>query len=474
MKNINPEKKPRWLWPSLLLLSPCVTAAPVQITLAPAAIFNQSGSATGSVASLAVMDQSGVQDTASNYVSFLSPGSYYQGYRRYNVPLSISPRWIISLKVRANYYGPAKTQQLWTWRGYDWTRNTWVKIGTNNAVPNQWTTLTFNVFSAARLVNGNGELRLQLLSGTGTGNAKLDYEAVTVKYNNPGGPAIAGCPMFPANNIWNRRVDNLPVHAQSSQWIDTIGRFTGFHMDFGSGKWDGGPIGIPYNIVSAAHVPKYTLSFYYGNQSDAGPYPIPAAPLIEWGGDHHLLVVDTDLCRLYEIFDISRKNGQWRGGSGAIWNLTGNQLRPDTWTSADAAGLPMLPGLVAYDEIQTGAIKHALRFTTNCTSGYIWPAKHQAASGSCSNPPPMGARFRLKASYDISQYSPRMQVLLTAMKTYGIMLADNGSAWYVSGAPDERWDNDMLHELDQLTGDAFEAVDVSGVMVDPDSGEASP
>jgi len=285
------------------------------------------------------------------------------------------------------------------------------------------------------------------------------------------GPTIANCPMFPANNIWNARVDSLPTHPMSDSWIEGIGRGEGFHMDFGSGMWDGGPIGIPINVISGSTVNKYMLDFYYPDESDAGPYPIPDDPLIEYGSDHHILVVDTDDCMLYEIYDASFDGGNWSGGSGAVWDLTSNALRPETWTSADAAGLPILPGLVRYDEIAAGEIKHALRFTAEGTAGYTWPARHQT-SNLQNGIPPMGARFRLKADYDISSFPREMQVILQAMKSYGIILADNGSNWYVTGAPDERWDNDMLHLLDVLTGADFEAVDTSILMVDPNSGEA--
>ena len=285
------------------------------------------------------------------------------------------------------------------------------------------------------------------------------------------GPTLADCPMFPADNFWNTRVDNLPIHPNSDAWIESIGRDEGFHMDFGSGLWDGGPIGIPFNVVSSSSVNKYTFDFYYPDESDAGPYPIPENPNIEWGGDQHILVVDTDTCALYEIYDASFDNGAWSGGSGAIWNLNSNALRPADWTSADAAGLPILPGLARYDEIIGGEIKHALRFTAEETAGYTWPARHQTSDPQ-DGVPPMGARFRLKAGYDISSFPPEMQILLQAMKTYGIVLADNGSNWYVSGAPDERWDNDMLHLLDALTGNDFEAVDTSVWMVDANSGEA--
>lgn len=287
---------------------------------------------------------------------------------------------------------------------------------------------------------------------------------------SPGGPTIANCPMFPANNYWNARVDSLPTHPQSAAWVESIGAAEAFHMDFGSGEWDGGPIGIPYNIVAGSAVPKFEPEFYYPDESDAGPYPIPDDPNIEFGSDHHIIVVDTETCTLYEIFDASFADGQWFGGGGAIFDLHSNALRPDTWTSADAAGLPILPGLVRYDEILAGEINHALRFTVEDTAGYIWPARHLTADAQ-DGIPPMGARFRLKADYDISSFPQEMQVILQAMKTYGIILADNGSNWYVSGAPDERWDNDMLHLLDVLIGDDFEAVDTSVLMVDINSGE---
>lgn len=287
---------------------------------------------------------------------------------------------------------------------------------------------------------------------------------------------LGGCPLFPADNFWNTPVDKLPIHPKSNAWVNSIGREAGFHMDFGSGTWDGGPIGIPYNINTNTEgtTPNFTVNFDYADESDAGPYPIPSNPNIEYGSDHHILIVDSDTCHLYEIYDVRYEDGQWSGGSGAIWDLNSNALRPAGWTSADAAGLPILPGLVRYDEIAAGAIHHALRFTARHTNGYIWPARHLTSDDNAPNIPPMGARFRLKASFDISKYPPQLQITLQAMKTYGIVLADNGSNWYVSGAPDERWDNDMLHLLDDVTGDDFEVVDTSVMMVDPNSGAAKP
>ena len=309
---------------------------------------------------------------------------------------------------------------------------------------------------------------LRLLVIVGLGSQSIGVIPVSAGSVVPA--PLAGCSLFPPNNIWNVPVNNLPVHPRSDQWINTIGRSTGFHMDFGSGTWAGGPIGIPYNVVGAG-VPKVNVSFYYPSESDPGPYPIPSNPLVEYGSDHHILILDSTTCTLYELFDASYSGGRWRAGSGAIWSLSSNALRPDTWTSADAAGLPILPGLVRYDEILSGQINHAIRFTASSTNGYIWPARHLTSNNpSAPQIPPMGARFRLKASFNVSTYPPAMQVILNAMKTYGIILADNGSNWYVSGSPDHRWDNDMLHLLDDLTGNDFEAVDESGLMVDYNSG----
>ena len=288
------------------------------------------------------------------------------------------------------------------------------------------------------------------------------------------GPSLAGCPLFPGEDFWNRPVADLPVHARSEDWIDSIGRAQGLHMDFGSGTWDGGPIGIPYDVVPGNSTPRSTLDFYYPDESDPGPYPIPADPSIEWGGDHHVLIVDSDTCFLYEIYDISRDGPGWSAGSGAVWDLNSDRLRPAGWTSADAAGLPILPGLARYEEVAGGEIRHALRFTAEETNGYIWPARHLTSDDVRPEIPPMGARFRLKASFDISGFPPELQVLLQAMQTYGIVLADNGSSWCISGAPDPGWDDEMLHLLDEITGDDFEAVDTAGLMLDPDSGRAAP
>jgi hypothetical protein len=289
-------------------------------------------------------------------------------------------------------------------------------------------------------------------------------------------PAIGSCPVLPADNIWNTAVDQLPVSASSAAWVSTIGAAKTVHADFGSGLWDGGPIGIPYITVPGSQI-KYPATFTYADESDPGPYAIPLTAPIEGGsqstGDRHALAIDTDNCILYELYSAYPLAAQWSAGSGAIFNLHSNVLRPLGWTSTDAAGLPVFPGLVRYDEIAAGGIRHAIRFTVPQTQrAYVWPARHYASSLTGTQYPPMGARFRLRASFDISGYSAANQVILRALKKYGMLLADNGSSWYLSGAPDSRWDNEDLHKLGAIKGSDFEAVDVAGLMVDPTSGQA--
>jgi hypothetical protein len=293
-------------------------------------------------------------------------------------------------------------------------------------------------------------------------------------------PDLVGCPVFPGNNVWNVPIDDLPLDANSDAYVATIGVDAYVHADFGSGEWppgSGAPIGIPYVDVPGSQ-PLVPVTFYYDDESDPGPYPIPTDAPIEGGpdgtGDRHVLVLERDTCTLYEVFDAwPRSDGSWQAGSGAVFDLNSNALRPDGWTSADAAGLPILAGLVRYDEVASGEIRHALRFTAPQTrQHHIWPARHHASSLTDPQYPPMGQRFRLKADFDVSGFSPEVQVILNALKIYGMFLADNGSAWYISGVPDERWDNDILHELHQVHGSDFEAVDESALMSDPDSAKA--
>jgi hypothetical protein len=289
-------------------------------------------------------------------------------------------------------------------------------------------------------------------------------------------PTLGGCPMLPADNVWNARVDTLPVDTRSTEYVATIGAGTGLHADFGSGLWDGGPIGIPFVVVSGAQA-LVPISFDYDDESDPGPYPIPPDAPIEGGpeseGDRHVLVLDSDRCILYETWSTyPQQDGSWYAGSGAVFDLRSNALRPETWTSADAAGLPILPGMVRWDEVAAGEIRHAIRFTAARTRRtYVWPARHYASSSTDPARPPMGQRFRLKAAFDLSPFPAEVRTILMAMKLYGLVLADNGSNWFVSGVPDERWDNDTLRALAQVKGRDFEAVDVSGLMVHPDSGQ---
>ncbi|MFT4049228.1 MAG: hypothetical protein QM648_05240 [Solirubrobacterales bacterium] len=285
-------------------------------------------------------------------------------------------------------------------------------------------------------------------------------------------PTVKGaknCRVFPADNAWNQRVDALPVAGDSRDLIDSIGEHASAHADFGSGKWEGAPIGIPYVVVSSK-TKKRKVSFEYADESDRIRYPIPKNVPIEGGrrssGDRHVIAIDRSKCKLYELYAAYPKSGgkSWKAGSGAVWSLKSNKLRPAGWTSADAAGLPIFPGLARYDEVARGAIDHALRFTAPRTRrAYVYPARHQAGGSDDPDLPPMGARVRLKPSVDIGSFPKQSRVILTALRRYGAILADNGSAWYFSGAPDSHWDNDDLHSLGRLTGSDFEVVDTSSL-----------
>jgi hypothetical protein len=277
-------------------------------------------------------------------------------------------------------------------------------------------------------------------------------------------PAAPNCSIFPANNPWNQRVDRLPVAKNSARLIASIGLSDPVHPDFGSGLYNGSPIGIPYAVVSN-RTRRVPVRFQYASESDKGKYPIPPNVPIEGGrrssGDRHVILVDKSNCKDYELFAAYPHDGgrRWSAGSGAVFDLRSNHLRPAGWTSADAAGLPILPGLARYYEVGRGVIDHALRFTAPCTAPrYVYPARHEAST--CSGfYPPMGLRVRLKASVNISHLPRQARIVAEALKHYGLILADNGSPWYISGAPDRHWNNDDLHQLDQLTGRDFEVVD---------------
>ena len=290
------------------------------------------------------------------------------------------------------------------------------------------------------------------------------------------GPPAAGrpvkgaphCRIFPKDNPWNQRVDKLPVLPGSDAMVRGIGADQNLHPDFGAGLYDGAPIGIPYTTVSRRQK-RVKVSFDYADESDRGPYPIPKRPPIEGGpssdGDRHVIVVDRDRCRLYELYAAYPRNGgsSWHAGSGAIFDLRSNRVRPAGWTSADAAGLPILPGLARAEEVRKG-IDHALRFTVQRTRrAYIYPARHFASDSTDPTLPAMGQRLRLKAGFDISGFPPQARAVLKALKLYGMIVADNGSDWFISGAPSKSWDNEQLNALKRVAGGNFEVVDTSAL-----------
>jgi hypothetical protein len=311
--------------------------------------------------------------------------------------------------------------------------------------------------------------------------APVAARAAEERTAQPAAAAIAGapgCAVAPANSVWRTPISTLPVARNSAELIAQIGADAPLHPDFGAGLWDGEPIGIPYNVVTGAQR-KVHVSFLYADQSDRVGYPIPAHPKIEGGpsssGDRHVLVVNRDTCVDYELWDAYpvAHSVNWTAGSGAVFHLGSDALRPAGWTSADAAGLAILPGLVRPEEIAAGVIDHAIRVTVPETDDtYVWPARHEAGEDDRSLPP-MGLRLRLKASVDIASYPRVDRIILQALKTYGMIVADNGSPWYLSGVPSNQWNNDLLHELAGIVGSDFQVVDESCLMVHPNSAQAS-
>ena len=287
--------------------------------------------------------------------------------------------------------------------------------------------------------------------------------------------ATTRCSEFPADNWWHADVRGLPVHARSRAWLSHMSTDVDLHPDFGPSYGDGPNYGIPVTVVGRKHR-KVKVSFYYGSESDKVRYPLGKDTRIEGGrasdGDRHAIIVDKARCKLYETFDTRKVDGRWRAGSGAVWSLKRNKLRPDGWTSADAAGLPILPGLLRWNEVKADKIDHAIRFTTDVTSDHhLWPARHHAGSTSDLSYPPMGARFRLNASYDASGLSPYAQRVVAAMKKYGLVLADNGSPWFFQGEQHRKWPEQLIEDLKQIPADQFVAVDTSSLQVSPDSAQ---
>lgn len=276
--------------------------------------------------------------------------------------------------------------------------------------------------------------------------------------------------IFPSDNPWNLDISKLPVHPRSAAFVSSIGAGKSLHPDIGT-YYENRPIGIPFNIVNPDQKKVMIESWEYGDESDKVGYPIPEKPLIEGGSDapldsdRHMIMIDPTEKKLYELFHVVKTDTGWKAGSGAVWDLTSNKLRTAGWTSADAAGLPIFPGLVRYEEVEAGEIRHAIRFTCKRTQrGYILPATHWASKSSDPSLPPMGLRLRLKASFEIKDYPREAQVILKAMKKYGIILADNGGDWFITGAVDHRWNDASLNALRKVKGSDFEAVDTGPIV----------
>ena len=305
------------------------------------------------------------------------------------------------------------------------------------------------------------------------GGAAAPASAVRPELGKP----IAGthCSESPADNWWHADVSQLPVHARSSAWLSHMDTDVDLHPDFGPSFGDGPNYGIPITVVGKKH-DRVKVSFDYSSESDHVKYPLGRDTKIEGGrhsdGDRHAIIVDKSSCKLYELYATTYNGRRWHAGSGAVWSLKSNRLRPDGWTSADAAGLPILPGLLRWNEVKKNRIDHAIRFTVPTTSqSHLWPARHDAGSESSPDYPPMGARFRLSASYDASRLSPYAQNVVAAMKKYGLVLADNGSAWYFQGEQNAAWPDRMIEDLKSIPASAFVAVDTSSLMVSPDSAQ---
>lgn len=301
--------------------------------------------------------------------------------------------------------------------------------------------------------------------------------AVAARKYRPGTVPGTNCPLFPKRNSWRTPVDKLAVHRRSAQWLANIGTSGRLHPDFGPSFGElPVPYGIGVTVVPKRH-PKVRVAFEYADESDRVRYPLGRDTFIEGGwdasGDRHAIVVERGTCRLYETYATYRTPAGWQAGSGATWNLRSNRLRPLGWTSADAAGLPILPGLLSYEEVKAGRVSHAIRFTVPVTQdAFVWPARHRAGATDDPAFPPMGARFRMTRSYDTSGYSRSARVVLRAMKRYGLVVADNGAAWYFQGTADPRWPIRLVDELKRIPASAFEAVDTAPMRIRTSSGRA--
>ncbi len=311
------------------------------------------------------------------------------------------------------------------------------------------------------------------LAVSGTTYAVRSADAGTGPAAHAAPRSVAGtsCPTFPADNWWHADVRGLPVDPRSKAWLSHMSTGVDLHPDFGSSFGHGPNYGIPITVVAHSH-PKVRVHFRYARESDKVRYPLGHDTRIEGGSDRHAIIVDRGSCRLYETFATTKRDAKWHAGSGAVWSLTSNALRPNGWTSADAAGLPILPGLLRWNEVKHRDIDHAIRFTTDVTSRHhLWPARHDAGSKrSLKKYPPMGARFRLRASYHPTGFGPKARAVVEAMKTYGLVLADNGSPWFFQGERNAKWPNSLLDQLKRIPASKFVAVDTSSLKVSKDSG----
>jgi hypothetical protein len=314
------------------------------------------------------------------------------------------------------------------------------------------------------------------LAMTGAAYAGAGSSASLARTAHPGPKPVAGtaCPVFPADNWWNADIRRLPVDKHSKQWIEHMSPGVDLHPDFGPSFGDGPNYGIPVTVVGHRHQ-RVRVHFQYADESDRVRYPLGHDTRIEGGrhssGDRHAIVVDKGTCKLYETFDTRKRHGRWTAGSGAVWSLRSDRLRPDGWTSADAAGLPILPGLLRWNEVKARRIDHAIRFTTDITSSHhLWPARHDAGSTNSWKYPPMGARFRLRASYHPQGFGPKARAVVRAMKTYGLVLADNGSPWFFQGEQNAHWPDSLIGQLKRIPAREFVAVDTSSLKVRNNSG----
>jgi hypothetical protein len=315
----------------------------------------------------------------------------------------------------------------------------------------------------------------RLVALTLTGALTVTLAGAAQAQRTPAERPVAGCSVFPADNWWNAKVSGLPVHARSRQWLSHMSTSRDLHPDFGPSYGDGPDYGIPVTVVKSTHA-KVRVRFDYADESNRVRYPLGRDTRIEGGrgsdGDKHAIIVDKGACRLYETWDTRTSGGRWVAGSGAVWSLRSNKLRPDGWTSADAAGLPILPGLLRWSEVKAKRVDHAIRFTTDVTSRHhLWPARHDAGSRASLAYPPMGARFRLKAGYSTRGLSPYTVAVITAMKTYGLVLADNGSPWFFQGEQNAHWPSRVIEELKTIPAKAFVAVDTSSLRVSRNSAQ---